>query len=316
VAFTPTVGGDINGDGLANDRAFIPGSSAANSPLASQLAALIEGAPTFVQHCLLGQANRIAAQNSCRGPWQTRLDVALNLTQQQGLALGTRLHFTAQLINAGAAIFRLLGVTSSILQSAAPPDERLLFVTSFDTTQRAFRYSVNQLFGQPIGTGTNAHHYPPFQVQLGLAYDIGGPSANPLLRRLGLLPDSRHPLSTPQAQSALRQYLRNPVDTIVALRVALSLADSQITALAAISARYVRSVDSVIGPVAAYAAARGTRLTDASLSPQLNRMLATLQYVQAQVRDLALAVLRVDQRSILAAMMAKAKHSGAAPPVH
>src|SRR4029079_5268133 len=67
VPFTPIVGSDINGDGLANDRAFVFGGGNVDS-LSSALRRLLESTSGASADCLRRQINQIAQQNSCEGP--------------------------------------------------------------------------------------------------------------------------------------------------------------------------------------------------------------------------------------------------------
>src|SRR5206468_4714824 len=79
--FTPVVSGDINGDGYANDRAFIADPAAAGDPaLAAGMTQLLAGAAPKVRDCLTSQFGQIAARNSCEGPWTSTgfLTIAFN----------------------------------------------------------------------------------------------------------------------------------------------------------------------------------------------------------------------------------------------
>ena len=74
--FTPLVQGDINGDGRANDRAFLPSRGGVTDPaLSTQLRALLDVAPSNVRDCLERQLGSVAARNSCRGAWTQSLNV-------------------------------------------------------------------------------------------------------------------------------------------------------------------------------------------------------------------------------------------------
>src|ERR1019366_7715226 len=100
---------DINGDGRANDRAFIPGPGA-DTALAAQMATLLASAPAGAKHCLEAQAGSVAGGNSCRTPWQARLDLNIALVPPQSLGGGSRFRVTTSFLNAGGAQERLLGL--------------------------------------------------------------------------------------------------------------------------------------------------------------------------------------------------------------
>src|SRR5207244_10471574 len=76
--FTPLVGGDINGDGARNDRAFVfDPAGTADTTVASALRRLLAGAPDNVRSCLGSQLGRVAGRNSCTRPWHGSLDLQL-----------------------------------------------------------------------------------------------------------------------------------------------------------------------------------------------------------------------------------------------
>ncbi len=70
VPFTPTVGGDVNGDGSYNDRAFVFNpATTSDTAVAAGMRSILASAPSGVKSCLLAQLGQVAARNSCRGPW-------------------------------------------------------------------------------------------------------------------------------------------------------------------------------------------------------------------------------------------------------
>src|SRR5207249_1877386 len=76
VPFTPLVGSDVNGDGARNDRALVfDPATTADTALANGMRALLGTASPGVRACLQSQAGRVAARNSCTGPWQPSLDL-------------------------------------------------------------------------------------------------------------------------------------------------------------------------------------------------------------------------------------------------
>src|SRR5262249_31838256 len=68
--YTPVVSGDVNGDGYANDRAFVADPSrTADTALASAMRTLLAGSQGSLRQCLERQLGQLAARNSCEGPW-------------------------------------------------------------------------------------------------------------------------------------------------------------------------------------------------------------------------------------------------------
>src|SRR5207249_2567507 len=82
--FTPLVGSDINGDGARNDRALVFDPAAApDTAVANGMGALLATASPRVRDCLQSQLGRVAARNSCAGPWQPSLDLQINWRRER-----------------------------------------------------------------------------------------------------------------------------------------------------------------------------------------------------------------------------------------
>jgi len=164
--FTPLVGSDVNGDGARNDRAFLFNPvTASDTAVANGMRALLTSAPSGVQRCLERQLQRVAARNSCAGPWQPSLDLQLNWHPTW---FGTDRRLTVSLLTVN-----LLGGLDEWWHGAAhrlgwgyatTPDPVLLYVRGFDPATRRFRYAVNGRFGslQSAGGGIIV----PFQIAL------------------------------------------------------------------------------------------------------------------------------------------------------
>ncbi|HEX3868550.1 MAG TPA: hypothetical protein VHV78_17435, partial [Gemmatimonadaceae bacterium] len=148
--YTPLVASDVNGDGYANDRAFIanPSVRSADTALASAMRTLLAGAPSRVRDCLENQLGRLAARNSCEGPWTTTafMSIAFNPVR---LRIPQRATLSFVIGNPlGAADLLLHGENHSHgWGQAAIPDPRLLFVRGFDPQSMQYLYEVNQRFG-------------------------------------------------------------------------------------------------------------------------------------------------------------------------
>ena len=68
--YTPIVATDINGDGYANDRAFVFNPAAtADTALANGMRALLANGSGSARDCLQKQLGAIAGRASCQGPW-------------------------------------------------------------------------------------------------------------------------------------------------------------------------------------------------------------------------------------------------------
>jgi hypothetical protein len=165
--FTPMVAADINGDGAANDQAFV--FDAATHP---GVAALLGTAPSGVADCLRRQVGTVAARNSCTGPWQGSLELQLNY-RPGFLGLWHRATVSVTTMNLLHGVDRLLHGADGLKGwgLAARPDDQLLFVTGFDPDTRQFQYAVNQRFGA-TDPGTTAIRQP-FQIGIQVRSTFG-----------------------------------------------------------------------------------------------------------------------------------------------
>src|SRR5256714_555676 len=81
--FSPLVGGDINGDGRLNDRAFVfdPTVAAGNgdTAVANGTTRLFANTSARARDCLVNQLGKVAARSSCSSPWSPSLDLQANI---------------------------------------------------------------------------------------------------------------------------------------------------------------------------------------------------------------------------------------------
>ena len=172
VRFTPTVAGDISGDALSNDRAYLFDPTTARDPsVASGLRTLLATGPKAARDCLSGQLGHIAARNSCIGPWFTTMNgnIALNNVPRTNNRVRASLNFA----NVPGALDQLLHGSSALRGwGAIPlPDATLYQVRGFDQANREFTYQVNPRFGAS-GPGTTTRRNP-FRMTLDVQLDLG-----------------------------------------------------------------------------------------------------------------------------------------------
>ncbi len=169
--YTPMAGGDVNGDGSRNDRAFVfaPG---AGGTEAQAMQRLIGGSSGGARDCLLSQVGTVARRNSCAGPWQYALDFQMNWRPTL-LGLNRRLTVSVVTQNFLRGVDELLhGVDGAKGWGlAARPDNTLLYVTGFDQANQRYAYTVNERFGSTAGTATAFR--PPFQIGINMRLTIG-----------------------------------------------------------------------------------------------------------------------------------------------
>jgi hypothetical protein len=151
--FSPMVDGDVNGDGQANDRAFVfDPAKARDTTVARGMRSLLDGAPADVRDCLRRQLGKVAERNSCTTPWTPALDLRVSGRLDR---LGSSWPMTISLLasNVTAGLDYLLhGADHLRGWGQLPiPDRTLLTVRGFDSSTRGFRYDVNPQFGKIAG---------------------------------------------------------------------------------------------------------------------------------------------------------------------
>ena len=240
--FTPLIGSDVNGDGLANDRAFIfDVATLPNDTFARDWRSLLARAPTYARRCLEAQRGRAAETNSCRGPWTATLNARLSAT-----TLGWRdAQIGLSIVNVPGALDRLVhGATPHGWGNVAAPDPVLFRTTGFDAQQSRFVYSVNSRFGDSRG----AAPISPFRVTLDLRLKLGPSSSRQLVQRLlnpGRRDRSSVRLDAPTLVARLRRSGPQPYREMLELADSLQLTTAQVTALVQADAKLRLHSDSV-----------------------------------------------------------------------
>jgi hypothetical protein len=304
VPLTPTVQGDINGDGNAtNDRAFIPDPATADPALASQLSELIAHAPKGARECLTSQLGRMAGANSCHTPWQTRMDLTASITPPASWGYSDRLKLTMNTMNASGALVRLFGLEHTPLGQSTlstTPTSQLLYVTGFDPATQRFKYGVNQLFGEPTNYGSARRKFAPLQFQVGLEYKFGGPTPNPMARGLGLRERlNEPPLTDEQRRAAITKLKRDPAAPILKLRDSLALSATQLARLDSLSQEFNVRADTALEPLTRWVLKKGKRVYDADLNQRLSPAQSALAKLAAEYAKKSQSVLSPAQVTLL-----------------
>jgi hypothetical protein len=246
--YTPRIAGDVNGDGLANDRAFIfDPNQVDDAALATGMRSLFDAAPSQARDCLLEQLGKPAARNSCRGPWTATLNARIGLVNRFGF---TKRAFTAELhlTNPLGGLDQLLH-GSDHLQGwggTALPDPTLLTVRGFDPATKRFTYEVNPRFGSTRATQRLAR--VPFRVTLDFMFDLGVPIAKQ--QAIRLLSPGRHGHSgmrmSPDSMAArLRRQVPDPYNMVMQESDSLLLSRDQVDSLKAAQVGYRARIDSL-----------------------------------------------------------------------
>ena len=256
--FTPGIAGDVNGDGYSNDRAFVYNpDSTADPVLASAMRSLIDNSTGSARDCLLSQLGKLAARNSCNGPWTTNanLNISFNplkvrLPQRATLSFSVSNPLgAADLLLHGQSKLHGWGQTTFV-------DPTLMYVRGFDSTQKRFRYEVNPRFGS-ANPQFNAFR-APVTLTMSLRVDVGPSRERQQLTQM--LDRGR----TTQGQKVPEQQLRaqygtggllNPMAQMLRSMDTLGLLGWQADSIASMNRRYTIRLDSIWSPVARYLAA-------------------------------------------------------------
>jgi hypothetical protein len=311
IPLTPLVSGDINGDGNGNnDRAFIPNPSATpDTSLARQLTELIAHARSGARECLTSQLGKMAGANSCRTPWQARVDVSASITPPSSWGYNDRFRITMNVLNASGALVRALQLENTPLGQtplSTSPNSTLMYVTGFDPATQQFRYRVNQLFGEPANYGSARRKFGPMQFQLGMEYKFGGPPINPLSRGLGLREAiNKPPLTDGERRAAVAKLKKDPIATLVQRKDSLAITAEQLAQLNALSAEFNARADTALKPLTKWVLRKGTRIFDQDLGQRLSAAQSALGKLNAEFGKRAQAVLTSEQRALLSPPAAK-----------
>jgi hypothetical protein len=256
--FTPTVAGDINGDGARNDRAYVFEPGAAPTPaLGAAMQSLLDNGSGSARDCLRSQMGRIAERNSCVGPWttgNTTLRIAINASKIR-LPQRTTLSFTvsnpigaADLLMHGSDKLHGWGQTPQL-------DQSLLFVRGFDQATKRYNYEVNQRFGSTRALQTTSR--TPVVITMQMNVDLAPTRDWQALSQQ--LDRGRSRVGTKMTEAAVRQYsaniFQNPMARMLQAGEQMHLTRMQADSLATMSRRFTRIVDSLWTPAAKYLAA-------------------------------------------------------------
>ncbi|HUF30508.1 MAG TPA: carboxypeptidase regulatory-like domain-containing protein [Gemmatimonadaceae bacterium] len=247
--FTPRVGGDINGDGARNDRAFVfDASTAPDTALANGMSRLLDAAPDAARRCLLEQAGRIAGRNSCDGGWTPSFDLQFNVRPDFGGTVGRRLTFMVSLVNPLAGIDQLLHGSDGLRGWGQPSraDPTLLYVRGFDPQAQRFLYEVNERFGDTRGARTAIRN--PFQIGLQMRLQVGPDRQREMLigalGRVGGGGGAGRARDF-NARMLLERVAPDPIAPILERRDSLGLSEPQVASLRAIADTLFVQVDSL-----------------------------------------------------------------------
>jgi hypothetical protein len=254
--YTPLVAGDINGDGLANDRAFVFSPRSAPTPeMAGDLATLLATTTPEARRCLERQFDHAASRNSCRRPWTTMMNARFDWNRR----FGDNFHYVTGSIsfsNPLAGVDRLLHGGNGLHGWGIPamPDPTLYLVRGFDQANKRFIYDVNPRFGNT--RPSIAALYNPFRITFDISFSLNGNVARRqvelYLRPTRSAPGVRPPVDT--IFRRLRSTGITPIDNyywMLANADSLLLSREQVATITAAQTRRRAKVDSLYRGMAA-----------------------------------------------------------------
>lgn len=254
--FTPMVGGDVNGDGYNNDRAFIfDPSKTADPNLAGQMSSLLASAPSSVRDCLKRQLGTIAGRNSCEGPWSTSLSLRASLVSH-AVHLPDRATISLGIANPLTGIDALVHGSNNLHGWGAPSfvNPNLLFVRGYDPSTQSYIYEVNQGFGS--NRQLSAANLAPMQLTLDVRLDVG-PERERQDLFLRMRPGRGGKGNKANEQQIKLQYERsypNPFEQMLRQADSLGLSNDVQDSIAILNKKYGKVIDSIWTPVAKYLA--------------------------------------------------------------
>jgi hypothetical protein len=255
--FTPLVSGDVNGDGLASDRAFVFDPGRTSSPQVREgMEGLLASGPEWARTCLARGLGRAAERNSCRGPWTQMLNARIDLVRRVPLTRN-RVNLGLNVANPLAGMDLLLHGSRGLRGWGQParPDPVLYRVRGFDPDAQAFRYEVNPRFGDTRTASRLLGN--PFRITIDARVDLGRPLQVQQLQRVlraGRGGDARPRLSV---DSLVARYTRSVPDLYsmtLQLSDSLLLAPEQVEALKTAQADYRGRMTAIWRELAQYLA--------------------------------------------------------------
>ncbi|MBK8247385.1 MAG: carboxypeptidase regulatory-like domain-containing protein [Gemmatimonadetes bacterium] len=255
--FTPTVGGDVNGDGVSGDRAFIAGRGVGDPALATAIDAVAAGGPSYVRDCLRAQAGRFAGLNSCRGPWTQTMGLVMNVLPGR-LGVPTRMNLSLTAWNPLGGVDQL--VNGNDLRGwgqAGFADPTLLYVRGFDPARQRFQYEVNPRFGDARASRTAFR--APFRLALEARFRLGPPNDQQQLSRELSLGRTRKGdrLVSARFRQTYARIPFNPLPQLLQMRDSLGLTAAQVDSLNALQRRVQDRMEAAWAPTADWLGALG-----------------------------------------------------------
>jgi hypothetical protein len=254
--FTPMVASDVNGDGLANDRAFVfDPSRVADTVVANGIRQLQSSSSKNVRDCIAQQLAQAATRNSCQGPWTASLN--MNVVLDGGIVSHKfdRFQLGLNFTNPLGGLDQLLHGANNLKGwgTQAQPDPILYDVRGFDAATSRYKYEVNPRFGSTSPSSNTIR--APFRLTLDVTVDVARPLVDQQLDRWlrpgrGGRPTPK--LTTDQLMQRVQRNVPDPYGELLQQSDSLLLTTDQTTRLQAARTNYRARIDSLWTDLAKY----------------------------------------------------------------
>jgi len=221
--FDPRVSGDVNGDGVYNDLAFVfDPAHTADTAVANGMRRLLATTSKRARECLTSQLGQIAAPRSCTGGWFMNAGLSVQFTptwEQKRVTLSiqsTNIVSGADMLLHGPDHLRGWGQFYGW-------DPDLLYVRGFDPTTQQFKYAVNERFGTTRSNQT--YMVRPFQLMLSVRINLGAAGGPMMMGGPGATAGAaKGGMSADMMRARLARTIPNPFRRTIELRDSLALA--------------------------------------------------------------------------------------------
>jgi hypothetical protein len=253
--YTPMIAGDVNGDGSANDRAFIFAPTVTDTAIANGMQTLLASGSSSARKCLTSQLGTLADRNSCTGPWTSSATMSFSFNPIK-VRMPQRASLSFQLSNPlGAADLIVNGSGNLKGWGQMPmPDAQLLYVRGFEpatgTTPARYRYEVNRRFG-----ATNpafSQFRAPVTLTAMLRFDVGPTRERQMLTQQ--LDRGRRTQGNKAPEQMLRAMfgnggIPNPMAALLRDQDTLKLSSKQADSIATLNRQYIIKLDGIWSPI-------------------------------------------------------------------
>ena len=251
--FTPSISGDVNGDGYSNDRAYIFNPATAADPvLAAAMKNLITTGSAPAQDCLTSQLGKLAERNSCQGPWTSSANLSISFNPMK-VKMPQRATLSFAVSNPLGAADLLLHGNDKLhgWGQTTFSDPTLLYVRGFDPATSRYKYEVNPRFGS-----TNPQFQSfrsPVTLTMQVRVDVGPSRERQVLTQQLDRGRGRDGQKTPEGMLKAMYGsggVMNPMAQLLRQSDTLELTGPQADSLASMNRSYTIRLDSIWTPVA------------------------------------------------------------------